>query len=160
MSDQNHYVEMMQKSLQKKDVILEGLLKECRKQAAIIAEPDITWKDFDDCIQAKQVLIEELVKLDDGFTDLYERMKEEFANHKSQYKTEIQQMQNLIKRITDRSVQIQTEEERNRKAVEKALLQAKNDIRCSKATVKAASDYYKVMSKVNLIDPQFMDQKK
>lgn len=160
MSEQNHYVEMMLKSLQKKIVILDSILTECEKQMSIISEENVEWQNFDECVDNKEFLIGELNKLDEGFTDLYERVKSEFQNHKDRYRSEISQMQDLIKQITDRSVRIQTEEERNRKAVEKSMMITKRDIKNSKATIKAASDYYKVMSKVNYVDPQFMDRKK
>lgn len=160
MSEQNHYIEMMLKSLQKKLAALQIILDECEKQAKIIEGHEIDWNQFDVCVNCKQEQIDELTKLDDGFADLYDRVKSELQNHQTKYHSEIQTMQTMIKQITDMSVRIQTEEERNRKAVESGMLQTKQTIKASKASIKAASDYYKVMSKVNYVDPQFVDRKK
>ena len=160
MSEQNNYVEMMLKSLQRKIAAMDVILEECEKQSVIIEEQEIDWKQFDDCVDQKQQQIDELARLDEGFADLYEHVKVEFQEHKDLYRSEIKQMQHMIKQITDKSVRIQTEEERNRKAVETGLMRTRRDIKASKASVKAASDYYKVMSKVNYVDPQFMDRKK
>ncbi len=160
MSEQNHYIEMMLKSLQKKLDVLDGILKACEEQAVLIAEETVDWKAFDELVDNKQLLIDELTKLDEGFTDIYERMKPELLQDKERYRQEIIQLQEFIKQITDKSVRIQTEEERNRKAVEKSFKRTQRDIKNSKASIKAASDYYKVMSKVNYVDPQFMDRKK
>ena len=160
MSEQNHYIEMMLKSLQKKIEVLDVILAECEKQAAIIDVQEPDWEQFDGCVNHKQQQIDELTKLDEGFTDLYEHVRAELQGHQETYRSEITHMQAMITRITDMSVRIQTEEERNRKAVEKALMRTKQSIKASKASAKAASDYYKVMSKVNYVDPQFMDRKK
>ena len=160
MSEQNHYIEMMLKSLKKKNTALDIILIECEKQAAILEQQEIDWKQFDECVDQKQKQIDELTRLDEGFTDLYERIREELQVHKDKHRSEISKMQTMIKQITDKSVRIRTEEERNRKAVEGGLMKTKRDIKTSKASIKAATDYYKVMSKVNYVDPQFMDRKK
>ena len=160
MSEQNHYIEMMLKSLQKKIAVLDAILAECEKQAVVIDAQEPDWKQFDECVDHKQQQIDELTHLDEGFTDLYERVRAELQEHQELYRSEITQLQAMITQLTDMSVRIQTEEERNRKAVEKGLMRTKQTIKASKASVKAASDYYKVMSKVNYVDPQFMDRKK
>ena len=160
MSEQNHYIEMMLKSLQKKIEALQIILDECKEQAKIIEQREINWEQFDACVDHKQQQIDGLAKLDEGFSDLYERVKSELQDNRDQYRLEIKKMQAMIKQITDMSVHIQAEEERNRKAVEGGMLQTKQTIKASKACIKAASDYYKVMSKVNYVDPQFVDKKK
>lgn len=160
MSEQNHYIEMMRTSLQKKSAILDNLLKECEKQSEIVEAEEISWEAFDECVSGKQFLINELSKLDEGFSDLYARVKLILSENKTSYQTEITEMQNMIRRITDQSVRIQTAEERNRRVIEKGFSDTKREIKTSKASMKAASDYYRTMSKLNFVDPQFMDRKK
>lgn len=160
MAEQNNYIVIMLESLQKKVSLLETLSKKCDKQSDIVSQKDISWSDFDSNIAEKQSMIDELMQLDEGFEKLYERVKPEIYKNKEKYSVEIAKMQELIMLITDLSVHIQAKEERNRKLVEKSILLLRQDIKKSRTSVKAASDYYKSMSKVNYIDPQFMDRKK
>ena len=160
MAEQNNYIVIMLESLQKKVSLLETLSKKCDKQSDIVSQKEISWRDFDSNIAEKQSMIDELMQLDEGFEKLYERVKPEIYKNKEKYSVEIAKMQELIMLITDLSVHIQAKEERNRKLVEKSILLLRQDIKKSRTSVKAASDYYKSMSKVNYIDPQFMDRKK
>jgi len=160
MAEQNNYIMVMLESLQKKELLLETLSAKCDAQSDIVSQKDVKWSDFDNNIAEKQSMIDELMQLDEGFEKVYERVKPEIYENKAQYYSEIAKMQELITRITDLSVHIQAKEERNRKLVEKSILLLRQDIKKSRTSVKAASDYYKSMSKVNYIDPQFMDRKK
>ena len=160
MPEQNNYIEVMFKSLRKKVLVLDGLIERCEEQADIIQESEIDWDAFDVNVSEKQALIDELVQLDEGFEKVYKRVKTDLTDHKEQYRDEIGEMQELITLITDKSVRIQADEERNRRIIEKSLTAVKKDIRASRTSVKAASDYYKSMSRVNYVDPQFMDRKK
>lgn len=160
MVDQNNYIVIMLESLQKKASLLETLSLKCDMQSDIISQKEISWSDFDSNITEKQSMIDELMQLDEGFEKVYARVKLEISENKEKYSNEITKMQEFIMLITDLSVHIQAKEERNRKLVEKSILLLRQDIKKSRTSVKAASDYYKSMSKVNYIDPQFMDRKK
>ena len=93
MSEQNHYIEMMLKSLQKKIEALQIILDECKEQAKIIEQREINWEQFDTCVDHKQQQIDGLAKLDEGFSDLYERVKSELQDNRDQYRLEIKKMQ-------------------------------------------------------------------
>jgi|APHig6443717817_1056837.scaffolds.fasta_scaffold22735_2 hypothetical protein len=160
MVDQNNYIVIMLESLQKKASLLETLSLKCDMQSDIVSQKEISWSDFDSNITEKQSMIDELMQLDEGFEKVYARVKLEISENKEKYSNEITKMQEFIMLITDLSVHIQAKEERNRKLVEKSILLLRQDIKKSRTSVKAASDYYKSMSKVNYIDPQFMDRKK
>ncbi|HKM21549.1 MAG TPA: flagellar export chaperone FlgN [Lachnospiraceae bacterium] len=160
MPEQNNYIEVMLKSLRKKVLVLDGLIDKCEEQADIIRESEIDWEAFDINVSEKQALIDELVQLDEGFEKIYKRIKANLLEHKEQYSDDIKEMQELITLITDKSVRIQADEERNRRIIEKSLAVVKKDIKASRTSVKAATDYYKSMSRVNYVDPQFMDKKK
>lgn len=160
MPGRNNYIEIMLESLRKKVLVLDGLIERCEEQSELIQESEIDWEAFDINVSEKQALIEELSQLDEGFEKVYKRVKTDLMDNKEVYRDAIGEMQSLITLITDKSVRIQADEERNRKAIEKSLATVKRDIRASRTSVKAASDYYKSMSRVNYVDPQFMDRKK
>lgn len=159
MAETGQYIAILTESLEKKKVILQKLLRENEKQeAAVKQENDM--EAFDKTVKAKSRLIRELNGLDDGFEKVYDRIREEFLRDKDVYREEIALMQRLISEITDLSVAMQASEARNKKLVEQYFSYARGKIRQSKKSVRAASDYYKSMNRMNYVGSQFMDRKK
>lgn len=159
MAETGQYIAILTESLEKKKVILQKLLQENEKQeAAVKQENDM--EAFDKTVKAKSRLIRELNGLDDGFEKVYDRIREEFLRDKDVYREEISVMQRLISEITDMSVAMQASEVRNKKLVEQYFSYARGKIRQSKKSVRAASDYYKSMNRMNYVGSQFMDRKK
>ena len=93
--------------------------------------------------------------LDEGFDQIYERVREELNTNKDQYQEQIQKLQELIRSITAESNSIQAEEQRNYQLAQRKFSDIKKQIREVKV-----SQYYRNMTKVNFIDAQFMDNKK
>ena len=108
----------------------------------------------------KAGLIEKLSELDEGFDMLFERVKAELDSNREQYKEQIHHMQGLIREITDRSVQIQATEARNKEKAKKQFSGIRSKIREVKQSGKAVSTYYQNMMKMNAAEPQFWDSKK
>ena len=98
--------------------------------------------------------------LDEGFDNLYERVREEITGNKDKYKDQIQKFQELIRDITAASSSIQAEEKRNYELAQRKFSDVKKQIREVKSSQSAVQKYYKNMMKVNYIDAQFMDDKK
>ena len=159
-NDNRNYIEILVESLCRKKEILGQIMDLNDEQADLIKQGEITGEPFTETISKKQKLIESLNLLDSGFEKVYQRVRMEILDHRETYKEQIAHMQELISQITDCSVKIQADEERNRRNIEDSFDTVKQDIRQSRTSVKAASDYYKSMSRVNYIDPQFMDKKK
>ncbi len=105
-------------------------------------------------------MIEQLNQLDEGFQQIYDRIKPILQQQKEVYKEEIRTMKQLITEITDRSTTVQTQEVRNRDLAVKRFSAVKGNIRQARASNQAASQYYKSMSRLNVVDSQFMDKKK
>ena len=163
MADEKKYITIMIESLRKKEALLDTLLIKNEAQAACIQGKeygDIKWDSFQVLMAEKQTVIDRLNELDEGFEALYARVKDELHENKQAYAEEIRTMQELITRITDKGMAIRAGEETNRSGIERILGSAKQEIRQSKASVKAANDYYKTMSKVTVAEPRFLDQKK
>ena len=106
--------------------------------------------------------LEQFLKLtmDDGFEQVYQRIREILAKEKDTYRDEIKKMQELIREITDKSATVQTQELRNRELAVQKFSSIKKEIKKARTTTKAASQYYKNMAKMNVVDSQFLDQKK
>ncbi|MBO5095145.1 MAG: flagellar export chaperone FlgN [Lachnospiraceae bacterium] len=159
MAETGQYIAILKESLEKKKEILQKLLQENEKQETAVKQNN-DMEAFDRTVKAKSRLIRELNGLDEGFEKVYDRIREEFLREKDSYREEIAAMQRLISEITDLSVAIQASEARNQKLVEQYFAYTRGKIRQAKKSVRAASDYYKSMSRTHYVGSQLMDQKK
>lgn len=130
------------------------------KQKNQLEDPQLTPDDFDEVVEAKSRLIDQLNNLDSGFEKLFERTKEELNGHKEDYKEQIRTMQEHIRSITDKSVKIQSQEARNKDLMTLKFASIKKQAREVRVGTQAASRYYKSMSGTGYMEPQFMDNKK
>lgn len=98
------YIDIMIQSLEKKEQVLDRIIELDIKQKNQLEDPQLTPDDFDEVVEAKSRLIDQLNNLDSGFEKLFERTKEELNCHKEDYKEQIRTMQEHIRSITDKSV--------------------------------------------------------
>ncbi len=163
MADEQKYIAIMIESLHKKEALLDSLLVKTEAQSECICEKeygDIKWDSFNVLIAEKQSALDRLNELDSGFETLYERVKDALQEHKEQYADEVRLMQDLIKKITDKGISIQTAEEKNRSNIERIMGNAKREIRQARTSVKVASNYYKSMNRLTAQESRFVDRKK
>lgn len=153
------YINIMLQSLEKKIEVLERIIKLNQKQRSGLENPDLTTEEFDETVEAKSKAIEQLEQLDTGFEKLFENMKQELNGNKEIYGKQIRTMQEYIKIITDRSVEIQAQESRNKQLMTVKFEQVKNKSKTVRTNSKVAEQYRMNMGRINYIDPQFMDNK-
>ena len=67
-------------------------------------------------------------------------------------------MQDSIRRITDKSMEIQVQEARNKDLMTQKFARIKSKARTVRTNYKAANQYYKNMMQTGVVDPQFMDK--
>ena len=141
------YVVMMRESLEKKVAILNCIIAENFKQKDILSAPDSSPDDFDATVETKQKYIDELNALDDGFQQMFDRVKAEFEKDKAPYAEEIKKMQQLIARITDLSVTVQKQEQENKNLMTQKFNFIKTKAREVRKSQSVVSQYYKSMMK-------------
>lgn len=73
---------------------------------------------FDDAVEEKQRLIDEVVRLDEGFEILYEKLAKELEGNRQRYAAQIRELQAKVAKVTELSVSVQAQEARNKKLVE------------------------------------------
>ena len=156
---EKQYIRMMLESLQKKEAVVESLLSGSEKQKEVLSAKEVDWDAFDALTVEKGKLIEELLQLDEGFESLFERVKGPLTQNKDMYKTEIGFMQATIRTLTDKSAELETLEQRNKKLVETRMAESRQVIKQSKMGSQAAMQYYQRMNRINTVDPQLMDKK-
>lgn len=163
MNEVQSYLQMMIESLRKKEAVLVKIIEKNKAQSDCIHDKEyaeIDWDTFNVLIAEKESLIERIDELDSGFESLYKRVRNELAEDPSSYKEDVSIMQELITKLTDQSVEIRTMEERNRVRIEKVLMGAKKEIRKSRKSMQAVSNYYKSMSAPDAGNSGLVDKKK
>lgn len=154
------YVTILAESLEKKNAILDEIQKINQEQKQILSDENLTPEMFEKTLDKKSALIDELNQLDEGFAQLYEKVRPEIQNHMKQYADLIRKMQEEIAKITDKTVAIQIEELRNKQLAENRFSAIKKQIREVKSSQKAVNTYYRNMMNRNVNESQFLDRKK
>lgn len=155
------YVVMLRESLEKKVDILEVLLIRNKEQAAILQDPNTSPDDLEKNMNMKSELIDRIVMLDDGFEQLFNRVKEILDEDRATYADEIRLMQDLIRKITELTADVEATEYKNKEYAKARFSNIKKDLREVKKSGDVVSSYYKNMMAHNKVDePAFWDKKK
>lgn len=154
------YLTILMESLQKKIRILDQIIMADQEQREALEDPNLDPDDFDRIVEKKADDIEQLEQLDAGFEEVFARVKEELDGNREQYKEQIHIMQDLIRKITDKSLLIQKQEAQNKELMEKKFTAVRSQAREVRKSQKIVNQYYKNMMKNNYNDPQFLDNKK
>lgn len=160
MDNIKNYISILIESLNKKIKILDSILQENEKQKQSVENGKMDEDLFNETLQNKDQQIQNLNELDAGFNAVYDRIKEEIVKNSSLYTDEINTLKELISTITEKSMEVQLSEKRNQRLVEKQFRELRKETKKTKIANKAATDYYKNMSNLNIVEPQFVDKKK
>lgn len=155
-----NYIKILIDSLKDKKECLEKLIETNRQFEKIASEDELNQDAFDENMGKKIKYIKCLDELDDGFTMVYNRVKEVLDGNRDTYKEEIGMLKELIKDITDLTVKLQVLEQSNRELFEKRMGSSAGKIKIARTSNKAATSYYKNMTSFSVLEPQFVDKKK
>lgn len=154
------YLQIMVESLEKKNCVLDKVMELDKRQLEISMQRPFDMEAYDATMEEKGALIEQLERLDDGFTVTYERVRDEVQANPDKYRSKVLEMQELIRMAIDKGVAVEAQEQRNKQAMQNAIQGKRKEIRHAKISTAAATKYYKAMSRINEVDPQLMDRKK
>ena len=155
------YVVMLRESLEKKADILRVLLIRNKEQAAILQDPNTSPDDLEKNMDMKSELIERIIMLDEGFEQLFNRVKKIIDADRETYADEIRLMQDLIKQVTALTADVEASEYKNKEYAKTRFANIKKDVREVKKSNDVVSSYYKNMMAHNKADdPAFLDKKK
>ncbi|MCR5203805.1 MAG: hypothetical protein K6E47_02015 [Lachnospiraceae bacterium] len=160
-SEKVTYLNIMTDTLKKKDILLNELKTITLDQAQILEKEEFGTDEFDKTIDQKQTKIDELLKLDDGFMEMYEKVKDTLINDGKEYAAEIEQAKALIIKQTDTSMELQALEEKNRLKLSVHLAKGHQKGKDFRISSRTAAAYYKNMSNRHQDgDSYFLDSKK
>ena len=154
------YLMILQESLKKKIDVLDEIIRISQNQSEILARSPIDYEEFDRCVDDKDICIVQLNTLDEGFESLYAKVSAEIQDNRQKYASWIKECQGLITTITDKSVEIQALEARNKQAVEESVRKSRKNFGNGKRSVEVVSSYRRNMNFTNVAQSHFMDQKK
>lgn len=156
----NMYMDLLKASIRKKIELLNVILAITEQQEKLIALDQLEDSSFDRTMLQKEEQISNLLKVDEGFNQLYLHIKDELAKNRNEYKADIEELQQLIKEMTDLSVMIEALEKRNKSRMESYFTGRRKDIKTRRLNNKSVSSYYKSMTKLNDNRSFFYDKKK
>lgn len=160
MAEISQYMAIMTDGLNKKSVLLDAISETNDKLEQVIGQTEMDMEQFKACLDAKDEYTKEIQRLDEGFQSLFDKIADEVRNNKEKYRQQILDMQRLIREITDKAVRLQETEGKQRMAIETQFSKMRKKLRVARKGVNVAQNYYKNMSNLNIVDAQFLDQKK
>ena len=149
MSDNRVYIDALKRSLKKKVAILSEIDLQNRKQRELLEDEHGSADDFEETMNEKARLIEELDKLDEGFDEVFNKVKEELDKNRTLYKDDIAIMQEYIRIIMDKSTLVQTQERMNKELFEKKASSVKAERKTLSTNMKVANLYQQNRMKLN-----------
>lgn len=157
---EKEYIDIMIQSLEKKSRLLDQIIKLNQVQKQLLEDPNLDVDDFEKNVSDKGMLVEQLELLDQGFEQLYEKVKEQLLHNRSQYSKQIERMQELIKMLTEKSTTVQAQEQRNYQQAQLKFSSIRKQVKNVRDSQKAVRQYYSNMMKRAENQPQFIDNKK
>ncbi len=155
-----NYIQIMAESLEKKLEVLDRIIEVNKRQLECSTAYPFDVEVYDKIVDEKSALIDEIDRLDEGFTSTYELVREEVQTEPEKYRDSVLKLQELVRQAVEKGVSVEAQEKRNKAAMEAALSMKRQEIRKSRISTDAAMKYYNAVSKINNVDPQLMDKKK
>ena len=129
------YIAIMLQSLKKKEQVLDEIIRLDDRQKDTLTDPECPFDVFDETVEAKSACIEKL----------YAQVAEELDQNREDYAKEIRDMQQCIRRVTDKSVKIQAQEARNKELMREKFATIHRQAKAVRKNSRAITGYYNSM---------------
>lgn len=156
----NSYIEILKQSLTKKIELLDTIMALNVLQKDMLENPDLDPDELEENLNCKADLVEQLSKLDDGFSQIYDRVRADLTENRGTYSDDIARMKWDITAIMDKSTAIQSQEKRNQVLMQQKFTSVKKQIKEVKKSRQAVNSYYRNMMKMGAPEAAFLDDKK
>ncbi len=160
MNETGMYVGILKDSLQRKKRYLAEIYELTVKQGKIAVGEKFDNDAFEETVDRKEILINNINEIDKGFTSVYDRVRGTLLQEKDIYKDELKEIQDLINSCMGKGSEIEVLEERNRAKLETVFAGEKRNLRQVKNSRSVANKYYKSMSNGMINDAMLYDRKK
>lgn len=146
MENTSVYVEALLDSLKKKQQVLERLLDLTKEQNELLKQSEVDADRFEEIIGEKDGYIEEIVKLNNGFERVFANIGTSLQENKEMYRSQIMEMQNLIRVVTDQGVAIERLERGNKDKFTSYLKKNREEIATFNKSNRMANTYHQNMA--------------
>lgn len=159
MMDTSTYIKILTDTLMKKSKVLDELIELNKEEVDSLTIDEVNMEQFDEILNKKEYLIQQLNQLDDGFEKVYTRVSEQLVKNSVDYKDNIIIIQELIKNIMDKSINLQIKEKYSKGKFESYILNRKQEIKKYNTSNQTVSNYYKNMMNEYQGESFFLDKK-
>ena len=157
------YLEMMKDSLDKKIRLLEKIKDKNKEQYEILSvqlrDIDVDQEAFDRVVEEKSDIADELDAINEGFTALFDDLKDEINDNKDRYKDQIIHMQGQIREIMDLTNTIELQEHANKELADTFFSNERKKLKGVRNSSRASMNYYQNMNRSKMEESMFMDEK-
>ena len=161
MSDVFTNLQLLIDALKKKEKNLSELLELTKEQEKLLKEEEFNFQGFENIMRNKQIRIDEVVRMDEGFQPTYERVRSRLQQHSELYKDQIRELQEGIRKVGELGIQVQTLEAKNQAVFMNLSNRLKQDVKGFRTSKKAVTNYYSTYNKQQEAGrDQFFDSKK
>ena len=154
------YIQIMIESLEKKLAVLDRVAELNTRQLEASSVQPFDTEKYDEIMEEKGRLIDEINTLDEGFTSTYDLVKDEVNANPAPYRDMVLKLQELVRKAVDKGVEVEVQEKRNKNSLEASIAMSRKALRQKRVSQNVALQYYKSSQKINNVDPQLMDKKK
>lgn len=158
--DKDTYINILMDSLVKKESLIDELIILTRLQSEIFETMPLDLEKLDDSLSEKEIKIEQLNQLDDGFEKVFLHIKDELSTNRLENKEQIIKLQELISGVVEKSTKLEIMEKKNKNQFSIAFMHKRKEIGKSKVSNNVVSNYYKNMSNQVQGQSYFLDKKK
>lgn len=141
MAEINTTLQLLLDSLEKKKRLMLDVQKLTQEQADALAKDSFDLNTFNNSVSNKQVIIEVINELDEGFGPTFDRIKPVLTGHPELYAIKIKQLQDLIRQISDLAMEIQALEKKNHQQFRTKIKTMKAEVRGFRSGKKVADQY-------------------
>lgn len=155
----DNYLKILEESLIKKLQLLTKIEEYNEAQRQVFEAEVVEVDKFDEYIEEKEKLIEQVLHIDDGFETLYANVSVELQANRDKYAGYITNLKELVRLVTEKHMVVQTQEARNKALVEAYFSKEKKQIGQGRRSSAVAYNYYANVNKATQAQPQFMDSR-
>lgn len=150
---------MMKDILTRKRNSLKSILEFSEEQSGLLIPQEFDDEAFTELMNKKEAEINKVNELDDGFSAVFNKIKDDIKSKSDEHAPAIKELQDLITEVTELGVRITALEKKNRDGLERKKNEIKRGVKNFNVSRQTASNYYKNMNGRNDSGPVFMDQK-
>lgn len=160
MAVNEDYLQILITTLQKQIEVLQQIMQITEQQSHIADLADFDEEMFDKTLNQKEMLIARLNELDDGFTAVYARVRNQITENKDSYREQIGILQQLIKQCTELGIEIKVLENRNRDKLAQCFANKQKTYVAKRNAASVTSHYHRTMNNQRAMDAFRFNEKK